>query len=175
MAVAVGARHKKKEHAPESSIWGATSPHLNSDYTAHLQLGTKLLTWFCRLLFCCVFLQGPDTDAQARKQIREVALEWPHKPVEVVILNYKKDGTPFWNMLNIVPILDDVGVVKVFLGTQVDVTDIVKLVEHNAAYSDENVVGVKRNRFNTLFSLPLKERPQGPYARLSTCVADGHD
>ena len=96
-----------------------------------------------------------------------MALEAPHEPVELVILNYKKDGTPFWNLLNIVPIMDDVGQVKAFLGTQEDVTAIVELVESNAASADENVVDAKESTFNKLFCLPRRERTE-QYLRLTS-------
>ena len=90
-----------------------------------------------------------------------MAHEAPCEPVEVIILNYKKDGTPFWNLLNIIPIMDDTGRAKVFLGTHEDVTDIVMLVEGNAIYVDEKVVDVKRVAFNKLFSLPLLGKRRG--------------
>ena len=103
-----------------------------------------------------------------------MALEAPHEPVELVILNYKKDGTRFWNLLNIVPIMDDVGQVKVFLGTQVDVTAIVKLVEHNAASADEKVVDEKENTFNKLFGLLPTIRKRKDYQHL-TRDTEGRD
>ena len=49
-----------------------------------------------------------------------------------MLLNYKKDKTPFWNMLNIVPIMDDMKQVKAFLGTQVDVSEIIDLMQVKA-------------------------------------------
>ena len=33
------------------------------------------------------------------------------------LLNYKKDGTPFWNLLTISPIKDDTGKVLKFIGS----------------------------------------------------------
>ena len=113
--------------------------------------------------------QGRGTEAKARRKIRDVALEAPHEPVEVVILNYKKDGTPFWNLLNITPIMDEVGQVKVFLGTQVDVSDIVKLVERNATFTEDEIAESKlRTRFNRLFSLNPLRRKRGSYHALTS-------
>jgi PAS domain len=40
----------------------------------------------------------------------------------VRLLNYRKDGTPFWNMLSIAPMSDVDGAVCFFIGVQVDVT-----------------------------------------------------
>ena len=96
-------------------------------------------------------LQGFNTDDWARHTIRKVALEAPREPVEVVMLNYRKDRTPFWNLLTIVPIMDDVGQPKVFLGTQVDVSDIVDLVHGRGSTSpDEEVAESTQVRLNAL-------------------------
>ncbi len=46
--------------------------------------------------------QGSETDAATRRRIRE-ALE-VRRPVKEVLLNYRKDGTVYWNELEIVPI-----------------------------------------------------------------------
>ncbi|WP_150910291.1 PAS domain-containing sensor histidine kinase [Marinobacter halotolerans] len=46
--------------------------------------------------------QGPETDARALERIRK-ALE-ARKPVKDVLVNYCKDGEPFWNEIEIVPI-----------------------------------------------------------------------
>ena len=37
----------------------------------------------------------------------------------VRLLNYRKDGTPFWNMLSIAPINDADGVLRFYIGVQV--------------------------------------------------------
>jgi hypothetical protein len=44
------------------------------------------------------------------------------KPVCTRLLNYRKDGTPFWNLLTMTPIKDEAGRVVKFVGVQVDVT-----------------------------------------------------
>jgi len=46
--------------------------------------------------------QGPDTDRSALARIRE-ALE-REKPIKEVLVNYCKDGQPFWNEIEIVPV-----------------------------------------------------------------------
>jgi len=65
-------------------------------------------------------LQGPGTDPAAAEAIRN-ALE-TGQPVSVEILNYRKDGTPFWNALSIRPIHDAEGQVRWFVGSSIDVT-----------------------------------------------------
>ncbi|CAN0874910.1 PHOT1 [Linum grandiflorum] len=68
----------------------------------------------------CRFLQGADTDPEDVAKIRE-ALE-SGKSYCARLLNYKKDGTPFWNLLTITPIKDDNGNVLKFIGMQVEVS-----------------------------------------------------
>ena len=66
-------------------------------------------------------LQGPDTDPEPRRKIRE-ALQW-WKPVQVELLNYRKDGTPFWVELNIVPVFDDDGLYTHWISVQRETTE----------------------------------------------------
>jgi len=69
----------------------------------------------------CRFLQGENTDPETVSQVRAAIDD--RRPVTVEILNYRRDGSPFWNRLNIVPVEDDSGTVTHFLGLQRDVTD----------------------------------------------------
>ena len=64
----------------------------------------------------CRFLQGPDTDPKAVEAIRR-ALE-SHSEITIDILNYKKDGTRFWNRLRIRPLYGDDGKVMFYAGAQ---------------------------------------------------------
>ncbi|KAH0932014.1 hypothetical protein HID58_009131 [Brassica napus] len=48
------------------------------------------------------------------------------------ILNYKKDGTPFWNLLTITPIKDDQGNTIKFIGMQVEVSKYTEGVNDKA-------------------------------------------
>jgi sigma-B regulation protein RsbU (phosphoserine phosphatase) len=68
----------------------------------------------------CRFLQGPDTDAASVAEIRAALAESRECVVE--ILNYRKDGTAFWNRLSITPVRDSSGEVAHFIGIQSDVT-----------------------------------------------------
>lgn len=68
----------------------------------------------------CRFMQGKDTDPEDVARIRE-ALQ-AGKNYCGRLLNYKKDGTPFWNLLTIAPIKDDTGKVLKFIGMQVEVS-----------------------------------------------------
>ncbi len=68
----------------------------------------------------CRYLQGPGTDPDTVKRIH-AALE-SQVSITTVLLNYRKDGTPFWNELTINPIANAAGIVSHFIGIQVDVT-----------------------------------------------------
>nr|AML78601.1 putative LOV domain-containing protein [Vittaria lineata] len=68
----------------------------------------------------CRFLQGADTDPEDVAKIREALAEG--KNFCGRLLNYKKDGTAFWNLLTIAPIKDEEGNVLKFIGMQVEVS-----------------------------------------------------
>jgi PAS domain S-box-containing protein len=68
----------------------------------------------------CRFLQGPDTDPDTIEEIREAIRT--DSACTVQILNYRKDGTPFWNRLSVTPIRDAAGTVTNHIGIQSDIT-----------------------------------------------------
>ncbi|XP_050235380.1 phototropin-1 [Mercurialis annua] len=68
----------------------------------------------------CRFLQGADTNPEDMTKIRE-ALQAGNSYCGR-LLNYKKDGTPFWNLLTIAPIKDESGKVLKYIGMQVEVS-----------------------------------------------------
>ncbi len=68
----------------------------------------------------CRFLQGKDTDHDAVDKIRK-AIETGNE-ITVTLLNYKKDGTPFWNELRLSPVKDENGKVTHYIGLQLDVS-----------------------------------------------------
>ena len=68
----------------------------------------------------CHFLQGIDTDAKAIDSIRDAIAD--ESAVSVEMLNYRKDGSAFWNKFSITPVRNDAGIVTHFVGVQIDVT-----------------------------------------------------
>ncbi|KAK4709561.1 hypothetical protein R3W88_030486 [Solanum pinnatisectum] len=68
----------------------------------------------------CRFMQGSGTDPEDVAKIREALQSGSTYCGR--LLNYKKDGTPFWNLLTIAPIKDDAGKVLKFIGMQVEVS-----------------------------------------------------
>nr|AML79151.1 putative LOV domain-containing protein [Boerhavia coccinea]AML79561.1 putative LOV domain-containing protein [Boerhavia sp. BC-2016] len=68
----------------------------------------------------CRFLQGPETDQKEVDKIRRAVKNGTSYCGR--LLNYKKDGTPFWNLLTITPIKDNEGRTIKFIGMQVEVS-----------------------------------------------------
>jgi PAS domain S-box-containing protein len=69
----------------------------------------------------CRFLQGDDSDPDAIAKMR-AAIE-AEESVSVELQNYRRDGEPFWNRVDIAPITDLDGGVSHFVGFQTDITD----------------------------------------------------
>ncbi|CAM8941868.1 unnamed protein product [Rhodiola kirilowii] len=68
----------------------------------------------------CRFLQGPETDQNEVDKIRKAVRTGTSYCGR--LLNYKKDGSPFWNLLTVTPIKDEAGKVIKFIGMQVEVS-----------------------------------------------------
>ncbi len=68
----------------------------------------------------CRFLQGPETSAAAIQQIRDDVAAG--RDTDLEMLNYRKDGTPFWNALHINPLRDDDGTIVYYFASQQDIT-----------------------------------------------------
>ena len=103
----------------------------------------------------CRFLQGPDTDPAAIDRIRAAIAA--DADVTVELLNYRKDGSHFWNELQISPIRDEAGQVQYHFASQMDVTDrrqaqmlervehrLLKEVDHRAKNALALVQGIVR-------------------------------
>ncbi|MBB3951767.1 histidine kinase famiy protein [Aureimonas jatrophae] len=68
----------------------------------------------------CRFLQGPSTEAAVVDEVREAIAE--RRELATEILNYRKDGSSFWNALFISPVYDTDGKLVYFFGSQLDVS-----------------------------------------------------
>ena len=69
----------------------------------------------------CRFLQGAKTNQNTVEAIRQAVKQ--KQPLTVELLNYRKDGSGFWNRLSITPIVSPAGEVTHYIGVQSDVTD----------------------------------------------------
>jgi PAS domain S-box-containing protein len=73
----------------------------------------------------CRFLQGPDTERSTVRAIRE-AID-AGRDIKTDILNYRKDGSAFWNALYISPVHNERGELVYFFASQLDVTERIEL------------------------------------------------
>jgi len=97
-------------HQPDNPIIYASPSFLQlTGYSAEEVVGRN-----------CRFLQGKDTDPATIARIREAVRE--RRVCREEVLNYCKDGTPFWDELAVAPVYDANGNLSHFVGVQTDVT-----------------------------------------------------
>ncbi|MGE9292561.1 MAG: PAS domain-containing protein, partial [Puniceicoccales bacterium] len=70
------------------------------------------------------FLQGEDTDQKSIEVMREGVQN--QKGFNVEILNYRKDGSPYWVSIETQPIHDDKGHLSGFMAIEADITERVE-------------------------------------------------
>jgi PAS domain S-box-containing protein len=69
----------------------------------------------------CRFLQGPETDRATVARLADAIAK--HEPINVDLLNYRKDGSTFWNALYVSPVKGEDGDVQFFFASQLDISD----------------------------------------------------
>jgi PAS domain S-box-containing protein len=69
----------------------------------------------------CRLLQGKDTNPDTVAELRAALAE--RRAIALDILNYRADGTPFWNALYIGPIFDQQGELLYFFASQMDISE----------------------------------------------------
>jgi PAS domain S-box-containing protein len=69
----------------------------------------------------CRFMQGPDTSPDAVRRLREGLAR--QETVDVELLNYRKDGSTFWNAVHLSPVHDHTGRLTYYFGSQWDVSE----------------------------------------------------
>ncbi|KQO78255.1 MULTISPECIES: hybrid sensor histidine kinase/response regulator [unclassified Methylobacterium] len=68
----------------------------------------------------CRFLQGPETDREVVTELRVAIAE--QREFSTEIINYRKDGSSFWNALFVSPVFNRAGDLVYFFGSQLDVS-----------------------------------------------------
>jgi PAS domain S-box-containing protein len=113
-----------KERAMDEAPVGITisDPSLPDNPLVYVNDEYERLTGYSReevLGRNCRLLQGPDTSEAPVAAMRD-AID-AGEPVSVELRNYRKDGSEFWNRVDVAPIYED-GEVANFVGFQTDVT-----------------------------------------------------
>ncbi|WP_439888738.1 EAL domain-containing protein [Pseudomonas sp. MBLB4123] len=80
----------------------------------------------------CRFLQGKERDEAAAEEIRR-GLKEKHE-THILLRNFRKDGTPFWNALYIAPVPDEQGCISHYIGIMNDISEQ-KRFESQLAYN----------------------------------------
>ena len=80
----------------------------------------------------CRFLQGTDTNQPGLHELRTAIRN--QQECHVILRNYRKDGTLFWNELRISPVFGVNGHLTHFIGVQTDITD---RVQADAAFREQ--------------------------------------
>nr|AML77731.1 putative LOV domain-containing protein [Cyanella orchidiformis] len=95
-------------HLPDTPIVYASDAFLSlTGYSRHEVLGRN-----------CRFLNGPATDMDALHQIKESTQAG--QACTVSILNYRKDGSSFRNLLHVSPVRNATGKIAFYVGVQTD-------------------------------------------------------
>jgi PAS domain S-box-containing protein len=68
----------------------------------------------------CRFLQGAQTDRAVVAELRDAIVN--RRSIAVELLNYRRDGSAFWNAVFIGPVYDTAGKLLYFFASQLDVT-----------------------------------------------------
>lgn len=66
-------------------------------------------------------LQGPDTDQQELARLKKALKKW--EPCDIEVLNYKKNGEPFWNNFTVAPVANEAGWYTHWVSVERDVTE----------------------------------------------------
>jgi PAS domain S-box-containing protein len=66
-------------------------------------------------------LQGPDTDKGELARLKQALQRW--EPCDIEVLNYKKNGEPFWNNFTVAPVANESGWYTHWVAIERDVTE----------------------------------------------------
>jgi PAS domain S-box-containing protein len=94
-------------------IYASEGFYQMTGYTRDFVIGTN-----------CRFLQGPKTQHHSVRRLRQAV--GSGQELSEALLNYRRDGRPFMNVLMIAPLHDNKGNVKYHIGAQIDVSGLIE-------------------------------------------------
>ncbi len=97
----------------------------------------------------CRFLQGEKTQQSSIARLRKAVDRQVYTVVD--ILNYRKDGTAFWNAVHIGPIYNADGELEYFFGSQWDISEL--LAARETIVENDRVADELRHRTDNLFAV----------------------
>ncbi len=119
----------------------------------------------------CRFLQGAMSDRESVAEMRDHIAR--AEAISLEIINYKRDGTPFWNAVFIGPVYDTAGKLLYFFASQLDVSrrrnseqaqrqsqkmEAIGQLTAGLAHDFNNLLQVVNGNLELLASRPLDER-----------------
>ncbi|WP_171058148.1 diguanylate cyclase domain-containing protein [Modestobacter altitudinis] len=104
----------------------------------------------------CRFLQGSGTDPTQVQPISRRLLAG--RDVHTVLLNYRRDGSAFWNEVHISPVTDAGGNITHYIGNQLDVTSRVEREQRTTYLAHHDELTALPNRAHILDHLRLELR-----------------
>jgi diguanylate cyclase (GGDEF)-like protein/PAS domain S-box-containing protein len=105
-------------------------------------------------------LQGEDREQDGRHRLREALVKG--EPCRVLLRNYRKDGTVFWNEMTVLPLLDADGRITHFVGHHRDAGERLRVDPRLARDSlsgahQPTAVAIRDDRLTGLFTLSYLE------------------
>jgi len=103
-------------------------------------------------------LNGPETDVAAMAQLREAFTRG--KECRVVLKNYRKDGSTFWNELAMSPLRDKAGRLTHWVGIQTDASARIRVDELSSRHreAEQSFTQQLQDKNETLSSLERRRR-----------------
>lgn len=113
----------------------------------------------------CSILQGPDTDPVDVQALKTALAR--REECHVISLNYRKDGSRFWNDLHLSPVVDDTGEVTHFVGVMSDVTGRIR---YERRLREAHELAAAANRAKSEFLANMSHEIRTPLTALLGCA-----
>lgn len=148
-----------------------TDPHLEDNPIIYINQGFTNLTGYPpeevlgknnRLL------QGSETDYATVQYMREQIIK--EHAFSVEIINYRKNGEPFWNGLNVYPVYNDHEELQFFVGFQRDITE----KKESERINQENLMFARKMQ-RQLLSKPIEDGNISIHGYYESCDQLGGD